>query len=97
MRPCVRSGSDLHIACTPDGGKTWELGAVGQQGTRESQVVQLPSLTADAQLYASERNMGAKPGEFSIPNGHNFTINLIFENHSRQEDARAIFPLAAPV
>ena len=36
--------------------------------------------------------MGAKPGEFSIPNGHNFTINLIFENHSRQEDARAIFP-----
>lgn len=65
MRPCVRSGSDLHIACTPDGGKTWELGAVGQQGTRESQVVQLPSLTADAQLYASERNMGAKPGEFS--------------------------------
>ncbi len=46
-----------------DGGKTWELGAVGQTGTRESQVVQVPSKTADAQLYGTERNMGAKPGD----------------------------------
>ena len=46
-----------------DGGKSWELGAVGQTGTRESQVVQVPSETADAQLYGTERNMGAKPGD----------------------------------
>ena len=56
------------LNCTPcvsaDGGKTWDLGAVGQQGTRESQVVQLPSLTGDAHLYASERNMGPNPGDF---------------------------------
>ena len=45
-----------------DDGKSWELGAVGQTGTRESQVVQVPSKTADAQLYGTERNMGAKPG-----------------------------------
>ena len=46
-----------------DGGNSWELGAVGQTGTRESQVVQVPSETTDAQLYGTERNMGAKPGD----------------------------------
>ena len=51
------------IRARTDGGKTWSLGAIGQQGTRESQVVQIPSLTADAQIYGTERNMGAKPGD----------------------------------
>lgn len=57
---CTTCNSCLLLS--DDGGKTWSLGAIGQQGTRESQVVQIPSLTADAQIYGTERNMGAKPG-----------------------------------
>lgn len=57
---CITCNSCLLIS--DDSAKTWRLGAVGQQGTRESQIVQLPSTQSTAALYATERNMGAHPG-----------------------------------
>ena len=59
-RGCTTCNACLLVS--DDAGKTWELGAIGQQGTRESQAVQVPSTTASASIYASERNMGAHPG-----------------------------------
>lgn len=59
-RGCTTCNSCLLIS--DDAGKTWELGAIGQQGTRESQAVQTSSTTASAAVYGSERNMGAHPG-----------------------------------
>ena len=50
------------LLSSDDAGKSWQLGAVGQQGTRESQVVQVNSTGGGAALYACERNMGAHPG-----------------------------------
>ena len=75
-RGCVTCNACLLLS--DDSGKTWSLGAVGQQGTRESQVVQLPSNGATAALYATERNMGAHPGHrqyaFSMDGGDTFAI-----------------------
>ena len=54
------------LLTSDDAGKSWALGAVGQQGTRESQVVQLPSETAAARVYGSVIFTGlariARPG-----------------------------------
>lgn len=71
---CITCNSCLLIS--DDAGRSWRIGAVGQQGTRESQVAQLNSTTATATLYATERNMGAHPGHrqyaFSADGGANY-------------------------
>ena len=53
----VSSASDDH-------GVSWTLGGFGQQGSRESQVVQTEGSSGreDAFLYITERNFGANPG-----------------------------------
>jgi sialidase-1 len=53
------------VAClivSDDGGKTWVLGGIGPPGTRESEIVQIPSTTGDAAFYLNGRNMGPTPG-----------------------------------
>lgn len=57
---CTTCNSCLLLS--DDNGRSWQLGAIGQQGTREAQVVQLPSTGSSAALYATERNMGPHPG-----------------------------------
>ena len=59
-RGCTTCNSCLLIS--DDAGKSWSIGAVGQQGTRESQIVQVRSQAKAAMIYGSERNMGATPG-----------------------------------
>lgn len=53
------------VAClilSDDDGKSWTLGGLGPLGTRESEVVQVPSTSGKAAFYMNARNMGATPG-----------------------------------
>ncbi len=50
------------MVLSDDHGASWRFGGYGQAGSRESQVVQVPSNTSSATLYVTERNFGATPG-----------------------------------
>ena len=58
----VCQGCHSCVAISDDHGQSWRIGAVGQLGTRESQLAWLPDESADGTLYINERNMGALPG-----------------------------------
>jgi sialidase-1 len=58
-------GCTTCLACniySDDAGISWNLGGVGQPGTRESQLAQVWSKTSSTELYINERNMGKTPG-----------------------------------
>eukprot|EP00730_Choanoeca_flexa_P012057 TRINITY_DN3117_c0_g1_i1.p3 TRINITY_DN3117_c0_g1~~TRINITY_DN3117_c0_g1_i1.p3 ORF type:complete len:193 (+),score=32.92 TRINITY_DN3117_c0_g1_i1:612-1190(+) len=64
------------LLLSDDHGQSWHFGGIGQAGSRESQVVQVPSSNSSAQLYITERNMGPTPGHRMFASSHDGGVTM---------------------